>query len=140
MVNLTNPVLERHRLAVRADCHVAEYEGVIRDRFFGLELGKQLSLKTTHPRFVDCTRMMSYQSSNAVSGADSAEKTGTVERVKTRVCHVRPVADVVQPRCGHQSAVSQPERLGDARCLTSDALDMLPSAWQRTSQVLPRQS
>jgi hypothetical protein len=83
--------------------------------------------------------MMSYQASNALTGADPAEKTGAVQRVETRVCHIRPVADVVQPRCCHQSAVSQPERLGNARRLASDASDMLPSARQGVSQQLPCQ-
>jgi hypothetical protein len=140
LVNLTNTVLKRHRLAIRADCHVAKYKSVVRDRLFRLELSKQLSLKTTHPRFKYCTRMMSYQASNTVSNTDPAEKAGTVQRVETRVGHIRPVPNVMQPGCCYQSTISQSEGFGNIRRLASHALDMLPSAWQGASQEPPCQS
>jgi hypothetical protein len=78
--------------------------------------------------------MMSYQASNTVSSTDPAEKAGTVQRVETRVCGIRPVPDVMQPGCCYQSTVSQSEGFCNVYRLASHALDMPPSARQRVSQ------
>jgi hypothetical protein len=84
--------------------------------------------------------MMSYQASNTVSSTDPAEKAGTVQRVETRICRIRPVPDVMQPGCCYQSTVGQSEGFGNVRRLASHALDMLPSARQGVSQEAPCQS
>src|SRR5262245_32449933 len=80
--------------------------------------------------------MMSHQAGNAIASTDPAQKTGTVERVKSGVGHSRPIPDVMQPGRRYQGTIGQPKSLSNVLGPVPNTLDMPPPSRQ-VGQIPP---
>jgi hypothetical protein len=135
LLDLIHALKEPNDLPARTSCHVAVDQRVRSRGFLAVELREQLALKPPHPGLIHSTRVVRHQPGQAVVNTGPAEIPAAIQRMEPRLHQVRPVTDVVQPRCRHKRAVTEIKPVSYTLRLSSHRLHVAPATRQPASKV-----
>ncbi len=112
--------------------HIAEHQRVVCSGIFSNKLAEQDFTQPTDLRLIDRARMMSDQTRKPATRSPVPDPQGTIQWMKTRLCQLGRITDIVQISCRHQKVtIGHRDHMRNPARLLPDPLHVGPTSAQR---------
>ena len=136
-VNIAYPLIKAKTLSRWPRSHIAEHQRVIRSGVFSFKLAEKDFTQPADLRLINSARMMSDQTRKPASPPLVPDPPGTIQRMKTRLCQLRSITNIVQKSCRHQKAtIGQRDHMRNPARFLPDLPHVGPTSAQRRQEPL----
>jgi len=137
LVDIAYPLIKAKHLSSWPRSHVTEHQRVIRSGIFGFKLAEQDFTQPADLRLINRARMMGNQTRKPTSRSVVPDPPGTIQWMKTRLCQLGSITNIVQMSCRHQKiTVGQRDHMRDPARLLPNPLHVGPASAQRRQEPL----
>jgi hypothetical protein len=134
-VDIAYPLFKAKTLSSWSGSQVAEHKRVIRGRILGLKLTQQNLTQTPDLCLINSARMMRDETRESTPQPVIPNPPRTIERVKTRLCQFRSIANIMQISCRHQQVtIGRRNDMRDPPRLLPDLPHVRPARSQRRQE------